>query len=175
MAFDLKAGFSWFGAQLQKKVMGDVDTKLRRTGEAIVSKARELAPVKTGALRAGIGYTYRQSDQTLSIHADEFYSVFQEYGTRTIRPHPYLRPAIQAVMGRIWGSQIELEFANTPAIKNPIIAHPGGKANVFFRTPKTLTSKQYKHVRQHLVPTSAKFYKVRSVRMAKLIVGRKRS
>jgi HK97 gp10 family phage protein len=170
MAFDLKSGFKWLGDQFTKQVMGDVDTKMRKTGEAIVSIARELAPERTGQLKAGIGYTYRQSDQTLSIHADAPWSVFVEYGTRHMRPQPYLRPAIQRVMGRIWGSQIELEFSNTPAIRNPIIAHPGGKAHVFFRTPKTLTSKQRRHVKQHLVPTSEKFYKVRSVRMAKLIV-----
>ncbi len=175
MAFNLKSGFTWLGAQFTKQVMGDADTKMRAMGEAIVGKARSLAPERTGALKAGIGYTYRQSDHTLSIHADEPYSIFQEYGTRYIRPHPFIRPAIAAVAGRVWGaSAIEIEFANTPFIKSPILAHPGGKSQVIFKTPKTLTSKQLSHVRRHLVPTSARLYKSKAVRNARLIVGRKR-
>ncbi len=170
MAFNLKSGLTWLGDQFAKQVMGDVDTKMRLTGEAIVAKAKELVHVNTGQTQASIGYTYRQSDKTLSIHADTPWALFLEMGTRRNRPYPYIRPAIAAA-GRIWGGgTIEMEFANTAFVRSPILAHPGGKSQVTFKTPKTLTSKQLAHVRRHLVPTSARLHKSKIVRMAKLIV-----
>ncbi len=179
MAFNLKSGLAWFGAQVTKQVMGDVDTKMRLTGEAIVAKAKELVHVDTGQTQASIGYTYRQSDKTLSIHADTPWALFLEMGTRHSRPYPYLRPAIAAA-GSVWGGKIEMEFANTAAVSHPILAHPGGKGNVLFKTPPVrshatpgtnrITPKQLAHVRRHLVPTSARLHKNKSVRNAKLIV-----
>jgi hypothetical protein len=181
MVFNLKSGLAWFGDQFAKKVMTDVDTKMRLTGERVVAKARELAPERTGALKAGLGYTYRQSDHTLSIHSDSGHGLFVELGTRFMAPQPHIRPAIASEVGTIWGGgKIEMEFANTTAVSHPILAHPGGKGNVLFKTPPVrstatpgttrITPKQLAHVRRHLVPTSERLRRNKHVRDAKLIV-----
>ncbi len=181
MAFNLKSGLTWLGDQFAKKVMGDVDTKMRLTGEAIVAKAKELVHVDTGQTQASIGYTYRQSDKTLSIHADTPWALFLEMGTRHSQAYPYIRPAIAFGAGRVWGGgAIEMEFANTAYVAHPIIAHPGGKGNVLFQTPPVrshatpgtnrITPKQLAHVRRHLVPASERLRRNKHVRNAKLIV-----
>ncbi len=149
--------FNWFGDKIKAAIFGDIDTRMRRTGQTIVARAQQLAPVRTGQLRASIGYVYRQNDHTLQIYADATYAIFVEYGTRHMRPQPYIRPALLEA-GRLAGIDLEIGFANVPHINAPILAHPGDKQQVTFRTPATLTPKQLRHVKRHLVRTSAKLH-----------------
>ncbi len=149
--------FNWFGDAIRNRIYGDIDTRMRAAGQAAVARAQALVPVRTGHLKSSIGYIYRQSDHTLQLYADAMYAIFVEYGTRHMRPQPYIRPALLEA-GRLAGINLEIGFANVPHISSPILAHPGGKPQVTFRTPATLTGKQLRHVRKHLVRTSAKLH-----------------
>ncbi len=153
---DLKA-FNWLGDQIKSRIFGDIDTRMRAAGQAVVARAQTLAPQRSGHLRASIGYVYRQQDHTLQIYADAMYAIFVEYGTRHMRPQPYIRPALLEA-GRLQGINLEIGFANVPHINAPILAHPGGKRNVLFSTPNILTHKQLQHVRKHLVKTSSRLH-----------------
>jgi len=108
----LNIAFDWFGAKVLHQVNVDIDLRMREAGEKIVSIARGLAPVKTGALRDSIDYlvVYNESGSRheLLIQVGESYGIFQEFGTRNIPPHPYIRPALNAV--KVFGYDIGMEF-----------------------------------------------------------------
>ncbi len=146
--------FNWAADAIKARIFGDIDTRMRAAGQAIVARAKALAPVRTGQLRAGIGFIYNQSTHTLQIYGDAPYDIFVEYGTRYMRPQPHIRPALLEA-GRLYGINLEIGFANVPHISSPILAHPGGKQHVTYRTPSTLTHKQLRHVRKHLVRKAA--------------------
>lgn len=65
-------------------------------GTSMVAIAKALAPEDTGFLKQNIYFTYQASTKTLTLHSDAPYSLFQEYGTAHHRPHPFLRPALNA-------------------------------------------------------------------------------
>ena len=61
-------------------------------GEIIASAARTRAPRRTGALAASVAAEPERDG--VAIVAGERYAPFVEYGTRTMRAEPYIRPAV---------------------------------------------------------------------------------
>lgn len=154
--------FQWLGSQVTGFVDRLVEQKLRASGAEWLAISRSLAPVDTGRLRAE--EDFRVIGKTLTLIMGTPYDIFQEFGTRYIRPHPHVRPALNAI-GRIWGTTIEMEFA-APQIARPIFAHKGG-----FVVPQELTPKQRHHVVTHLLPTSRRLHRG-NVKRAKFRVRR---
>jgi HK97 gp10 family phage protein len=113
VSIDAMAFFGNAFAKLKNYLGGNLDAKMDAAGKAWVQESRRLAHVQTGHMRDSIGYTYRQSDKTLQLHADAKYSVFEEYGSRFREPHPFMRPAIK-VVNKALGVSIEFQFANVP-------------------------------------------------------------
>lgn len=114
-------------AAFKKELDGRVTGMLERMGSAVAEEARRLAPVRTGQLRDSIGYTIRQSDKTVQIHADVRWAYFVEFGTRSMAARPFLRPALLAA--RNWqnrGVNTELQF---PAIQQSARPMPYPRAN----------------------------------------------
>ena len=148
----------WFGQRIINALEQRVVQGLHRAGTQVVAKAKTLAPVDAGFLRSSIDY--QVIGKTLTIRVGAPYGMFQEFGTRYIRPHPYIRPALNEI-GRVLGGSIGMEFA-VPFINQPILAHQAG-----FVLPKGLTAKQREHVARHLLPTSKRLYRG-NVRRAKL-------
>jgi HK97 gp10 family phage protein len=66
----------------------------------IVTRARELAPVRTGRLRNSI-YWRKTGFLGYEVGARVFYAGFVELGTRFMRARPYLRPAIEEKLPEI--------------------------------------------------------------------------
>lgn len=112
-----------------------VTTMLTSMGEAVAADARERVHVITGFLRDSIGYTVRQSDMTVSIHADAPYAVIEEFGSRYRPAHPYLRPALLAA--RNWknrGVNTELHFGGAgPGVRREGVDATGGAKPKGFR------------------------------------------
>lgn len=156
----LDIAFDWFGAKVLHQVNTDIDLRMREAGEKIVSIAKGLAPVKTGALRDSIDYlvVYNESGgkHELLIQVGESYGIYQEFGTRNIPPHPFIRPALNAV--KVFGYDIGMEFQASELPWPGLHAHtgPGGAG---FSKPishpgwKPLTARQQHHVEHVLTPS----------------------
>lgn len=103
----------WFGDKALDFVLGEVGVRMDRAGAAAVAYARAAVPVRTGMLRASIGYYYIQSSRTLVVYADAPYAKFVEEGTIHMSAQPYLAPAIDAA-GRVLGATTVMAFPGMP-------------------------------------------------------------
>lgn len=85
---------------------GPVGGALKRWAKDVQELAKSMAPVDTGELRDSIDIKYGKTDTgiTADIGTDVFYGGFQEFGTSRNPPHPYLRPALVAVMSEVESS-----------------------------------------------------------------------
>jgi HK97 gp10 family phage protein len=109
------AGFvNWNPAGLFASVDAKIAAKMTQAGEAGVAEARRLVPVDTGQTKASIGFAWRQSDKTLQIYADTYWSVFLELGTSRMPARPFLRPGLAAA-ARVWGGNLEMALPNAPS------------------------------------------------------------
>lgn len=79
----------WNDDVIQKTKNAISDMKLI-AAKAIIKKASELVPVKTGYLKSRLGY---ESDGS-AVFADADYAIYPEYGTSKMAAQPYMRPAI---------------------------------------------------------------------------------
>lgn len=182
MAIGLVGGnwsFNWFGDRIKQAIDRHIDNKMHQTGQAVVARAQALAPVKTGALRASIYYLVQYNESggrhVLHIRADVPYAIFQEFGTRNIPPHPFIRPALNE-MSRIWGFDVNMGFAgqgyNAQAGTgwHGLLAGNRGFAASASHRFKPLTTKQVHHVRTKLIPTSKRLHRG-NVRRSRMTVG----
>jgi HK97 gp10 family phage protein len=108
MALGFTGGFKWFGAAAQRHIDGKIHAGLMAAGQKTVGYARSYIHNRTGALSASVGFIYRQSDKTLTLHADAPYAWFVEFGTRFMIPHPFLRPAL--LKASPWWANTALQF-----------------------------------------------------------------
>jgi len=177
--------FRWFGDKIKAQIDTYLDRKMHQAGEAIVARAQALAPVRTGALRNSIAYVVAYNEaggrHTLSIQVGVPYGVYQEFGTRNMAPHPYIRPALNEI-GRIWGFDTQMFFAGTgynPAMAGPwhglVATTGGGRRKAGFAASahpgwKPLTAKQAHHVEHVLKPSIQKHHRG-NVKRSKLYVG----
>lgn len=174
MAFDF--GFRWFGDRVKKFIDDTIDRKMYQAGDAIVQRAQQLAPVRTGALRQSITYVVAYNEaggrHTLSIQVGVPYGIFQEFGTRNIRPHPYIRPALNEI-GRVFGFNLQMQFAN-PGTHGLLAATGLGRQPGYAATAhpayRPLTERQKKHVKEVLIPGVKRLHRG-NVRRARFTVG----
>ena len=77
--------------EMQKRTM----LALEAIGAVVAGKAKGLAPVDTGALRADIRYEVAPHENAVYIgNTEEIpYAKYQEFGTSKMKAHPYLKPA----------------------------------------------------------------------------------
>jgi hypothetical protein len=164
-----QSGFQWLGGQVENLLRRNIDERLYEAGSQWLVMSRALAPHRTGFLAAQEGFTVVNGVLTLVMAAP--YDIFQEFGTRNIRPHPHVRPALNA-MARIFGSDVVMDF-NTigPSTWQGIHAHKGTFIVPSAIQPRPLTRAQHEHVRKHLMPVSAALHRG-NVKRAKFRVRR---
>lgn len=167
----------WLGQQFLGWVDSKVNDQLVRTGQRIMQRAKQLAPVRTGALRDSIDYTITRTGRarTLHIEVGMYYGIFQEFGTRNIRPHPFVRPALLEA-SRIWGAGISMDFAASGSAPWQGMYYMQHRRQARYVVPSSLqprplTRAQHLHVQRHLVP-SAQMLHHGNVRRASLVVRR---
>lgn len=158
---------SWFGDKVAALVNRDVQSKLEQSGAAWLAMSRAMAPVKTGELRAR--EDFRVEGNTLVLIMGAPWDILQEFGTRNMRPHPHVRPALNAI-SRVWGTSVELDF-NAPYIVSPVLHHKGDFVIPSGIQARPLTAKQKHHV-QHVLRPSAKGLHRGNVKRAKIRVRR---
>ena len=182
MSMGLVGGQSWFGdaaGKVKEWVHAKVEARLFVLGERIVSRAKQLAPVKTGALRDSIGFVVAYDDgggmPSLHVQVGEPYGVYQEFGTRNIPPHPFIRPALNEA-GFMVGLDVNVGFAghaNHHGLLATTGRTPGGHAGfaMHHRNTRPLSQKQLHHVETVLKP-SIKAHHRGNVKRAKITVWR---
>jgi HK97 gp10 family phage protein len=78
---------------LNEAMQNCVQDALNQTAQQVVSRARELAPVRTGRLMAGI-YAQIIYKWVVKVGCMVPYALFQEFGTRYISPRYFLTRAL---------------------------------------------------------------------------------
>lgn len=78
---------------LDEAMQDCVQDALNQTGQAVVRRAQELAPVRTGRLIAGI-YAQIIYKWVVKVGCMVPYALFQEFGTRYISPRYFLTRAL---------------------------------------------------------------------------------
>ena len=85
-----------FAADLRE----NADTLTRRASQVVrkaaldtMADAKMVAPVDTGNLRNSITTDARPGDLRAVVEATTDYAAYVEFGTRRMRPQPYMRPA----------------------------------------------------------------------------------
>jgi len=92
---------SWRPEQLKRDIQKKLLTNAEAVGTFVAGRASQLAPKRTGALAAAIDYVVTRSGWDVEIvvgvpkASKAFYARFQEFGTRRMAAHPFLRPAVQ--------------------------------------------------------------------------------
>lgn len=78
---------------------------LQVLGQVAETSAKQHAPVDTGNLRRSITHEVNRDARGLYMRygTNVEYGIYQELGTRFHPPHPYLRPALQAVSNALRG------------------------------------------------------------------------
>lgn len=68
---------------------------LEKVGMRAETHAKEdYAPVDTGHLRNNINHEVDESEMNMALSCNVEYAAYQELGTRKMKAHPYLKPAI---------------------------------------------------------------------------------
>lgn len=78
---------------------GPVGKHLKRLGIKVQRRAKQLAPVDTGRLRASITEALGSDAEGLveRVGTNVEYAPHQEFGTSKMAAHPFLRPALDSV------------------------------------------------------------------------------
>lgn len=159
--------FNWDAAAVIDEVHARIAANMLEMADRVVSLAESFAPKKTTRLAQSIGYDWNYQDLTIVFTVGVDYGIFQEYGTRNMPPHPYLRPAINQV-GPIYGFHVEMAFLNTPEYNQPVLA-VGSR----FATPPTLSAKQEARVRENEAYSKKYYYSRGNVHRARLHARRR--
>lgn len=85
------------------EALSELDRKFQMANEVIGGKAesyaKAIAPVDSGTLRDSISHAAEDNYRTVVIGTNVYYAPYQELGTIRIKPHPFLRPAIENHIG----------------------------------------------------------------------------
>ncbi len=84
---------------------------LEKASSTVEGNAKRLAPVDTGRLRASITHSVDRAlmPQYAIVGTNVAYAGFQEYGTRHMKPSPYMRPGLEQSQAAIEGYLREME------------------------------------------------------------------
>lgn len=132
-----------------KQIMDRIDQELGVIGKFLVSGMQQRAPVDTGQLRAGIHEVVDTRVHSVSVWIPAFYGIYQEFGTRFIKPHPFVRPTLLDASRHWRFSDVTINLYPAPQMSRPLQATMAG-----FRAPRGLTATQRRHVDINLRPVS---------------------
>jgi len=149
--------------QFLAEISQRIDAQANTLGKLVVSIAQRYAPVETGRLRTSISYAYDNQSHAISFIVGAPYGIFQEYGTRHMMAHPYLRPALNTI-GTIYGFETSMEFQNVIRTDTKLLSH-----GPTYQMHKSLTAAQKEHVRTKLKPVAERHH-IGNVSRAKLKV-----
>lgn len=89
--------------EMLKGPTGEVALYLAKVCVQIAGQAQELCPVDTGRLRASIRWMISVDEGSLVgyVGSDVDYTIYVELGTMYMNAEPFLRPAVDTVLGHV--------------------------------------------------------------------------
>lgn len=75
-----------------------LSAEVAKAAHEIEAQAKANAPVLTGTLRRSIHTVIEQGGQRALVGPSVEYGVYVEFGSRGRAPHPFMRPAAEAVL-----------------------------------------------------------------------------
>lgn len=87
----------WYGAEVLKEVGKQAMELVEKKAEQVEEEAKELAPVRTGALRDSIKRERDKRGILSRVGSNLPYALERELGSVGRPAHPYLRPALEKV------------------------------------------------------------------------------
>ncbi len=120
----LVSRLNWQFGKAIREMDRKLELKMKEVGKVIKKTAKAYVAVDTGALKRSINYRYYRRERKLVIYALGRYAFFQEFGTRFMHAHPFIRPAILASGFHV--GTIEVLF---PGIRKPRRTIPLFRAN----------------------------------------------
>ena len=90
----------WYGEQVVAKLSGKVVDGVDRAASFVADRAGSLAPVRSGRLKGGIDHVViarkEEVDGIVGVtkKSKAWYARFQEKGTKKMKAHPFLVPAV---------------------------------------------------------------------------------
>jgi HK97 gp10 family phage protein len=90
--------FKAYSKQITDAVKAGIPGALEVAAVNITSKAKDIVPVDTGNLKNSISYRPGDKANEMIVGANAPYAVYQEFGTRYMKPQPFMRPAIDLVI-----------------------------------------------------------------------------
>lgn len=82
------------GLARAERNLSDLAPPTRRAADDVARTARRLAAKRTGRMASGVRRTVNGGTAVISNQVR--YAPYQEYGTRVMNAHPFMRPAVQA-------------------------------------------------------------------------------
>ena len=76
------------------KKLENVKKAVLLNGTELQQKAMQKAPVETGYLKRSITLSIKDDGMTAEVRAGASYAPYQEYGTRFIDAHPFMKPSL---------------------------------------------------------------------------------
>jgi phage protein, HK97 gp10 family len=96
-----KTGFNMMA--LSRRVRESIADELNSGAESCVSLAKQLAPVRTGAMKEAIAQTEEATPDRLKVTMESpaDYSAFVEYGTVNMEAQPFMTPAFESARRQV--------------------------------------------------------------------------
>lgn len=95
LRFEIRVNYNELPA-IARRLRDGARRIVREAAQETEIRAKALAPVRTGALRASI-LAEPESDTAWIVAPHVEYAIFQELGTYRMPPRPYMTPAAEAV------------------------------------------------------------------------------
>jgi len=91
----------WHPEKFLHELHTDLENRLEDSANVVKEKSKELCPVDTGRLRESIDKDTDRRELVSEIGSDVSYAIYQELGTRYIRPKSYLRRGLISSVNKI--------------------------------------------------------------------------
>jgi hypothetical protein len=130
------------------------NAELIALSDYLLMRMRQKVPVRTGRLRESIAYTNDLATLTSTFVIGEGYGVYVEFGTRFMRPQPYIRQSLIEASAHWQFGVVNINLIPPAQKSEPLRATTSG-----FIMPKRqlLTERQKAHVRKYLIPVSRNY------------------
>lgn len=145
---------NWHGLGGINYTRAQANALLYQVGTFLVTRTKQLVPVKTGALQRSIYMRLDQANCIVTVYFPPFYAIYVEFGTRFMRAVGFVRQALLEASNRWHFNRITISLFPASQKSQPLRAYTAG---YHLPTRQRLTIKQRLHVARHLTPLAERY------------------